>query len=494
MPKILSLDQGTTSSRAILFDETGTILAMRQREFTQHYPKEGWVEHDAMEIWSSQYGVLSEVIAASGVEVSDIAAIGITNQRETTVIWDKETGRPLAPAIVWQCRRTADAVEDLKKAGLSELIRARTGLLPDAYFSATKIAWILDNVPGVREMAEDGRALFGTVDTWLLWKLTGQHKTDRTNASRTMLYNIHTLEWDSELLELFHIPRAMLPSVEPSGTIFGYANLSGREIPVAGMAGDQQAALFGQTCFTAGEAKNTYGTGCFLLMHTGNRPVESRNGLITTIAAGLEGEDVPYALEGSVFCGGSVIQWLRDELRLFSDSRDAEYLATKVENTGGVYLVPAFTGLGAPWWDMYARGTLVGITRGTKREHIIRAAEEAIAYQCADLVSAMEQDGGTMHSLRVDGGACRDNFLMQFQSDICGMTITRPVNRESTALGAAYLAGLTVGVWENKEQLLRNAQCDRNFVPDMEDEKRKRLLAGWHKAVRRSLEWAREDL
>lgn len=494
MLKILSLDQGTTSSRAILFDETGTILAMRQREFTQHYPKEGWVEHDAMEIWSSQYGVLSEVIAASGVEVSDIAAIGITNQRETTVIWDKETGRPLAPAIVWQCRRTADAVEDLKKAGLSELIRARTGLLPDAYFSATKIAWILDNVPGVREMAEDGRALFGTVDTWLLWKLTGQHKTDRTNASRTMLYNIHTLEWDSELLELFRIPRAMLPSVEPSGTIFGYANLSGREIPVAGMAGDQQAALFGQTCFTAGEAKNTYGTGCFLLMHTGNRPVESRNGLITTIAAGLEGEDVPYALEGSVFCGGSVIQWLRDELRLFSDSRDAEYLATKVENTGGVYLVPAFTGLGAPWWDMYARGTLVGITRGTKREHIIRAAEEAIAYQCADLVSAMEQDGGTMHSLRVDGGACRDNFLMQFQSDICRMTITRPVNRESTALGAAYLAGLTVGVWENKEQLLRNVQCDRNFIPDMEDEKRERLLAGWHKAVKRSLEWAREDL
>ncbi len=494
MPKILSLDQGTTSSRAILFDETGTILAMRQREFTQHYPKEGWVEHDAMEIWSSQYGVLSEVIAASGVEVSDIAAIGITNQRETTVIWDKETGRPLAPAIVWQCRRTADAVEDLKKAGLSELIRARTGLLPDAYFSATKIAWILDNVPGVREMAEAGRALFGTVDTWLLWKLTGQHKTDRTNASRTMLYNIHTLEWDSELLELFRIPRAMLPSVEPSGTVFGYANLSGREIPVAGMAGDQQAALFGQTCFTAGEAKNTYGTGCFLLMHTGNRPVESRNGLITTIAAGLEGEDVPYALEGSVFCGGSVIQWLRDELRLFSDSRDAEYLATKVENTGGVYLVPAFTGLGAPWWDMYARGTLVGITRGTKREHIIRAAEEAIAYQCADLVSAMEQDGGTMHSLRVDGGACRDNFLMQFQSDICGMTITRPVNRESTALGAAYLAGLTVGVWENKEQLLRNVQCDRNFVPDMDTEKRERLLADWHKAVRRSLEWAREDL
>lgn len=494
MPKILSLDQGTTSSRAILFDETGTILAMRQREFTQHYPKEGWVEHDAMEIWSSQYGVLSEVIAASGVDVADIAAIGITNQRETTIIWDKDTGRPLAPAIVWQCRRTADTVETLKKAGLSEMIRTKTGLLPDAYFSATKIAWILDNVPGVRKMAEEGRALFGTVDTWLLWKLTGQHKTDRTNASRTMLYNIHTLKWDEELLKLFRIPSVMLPSVEPSGTIFGYANISGREIPVAGMAGDQQAALFGQTCFTAGEAKNTYGTGCFLLMHTGSRPVESKNGLITTIAAGLEGEEVPYALEGSVFCGGSVIQWLRDELRLFSDSRDAEYLATKVENTGGVYLVPAFTGLGAPWWDMYARGTLVGITRGTKREHIIRAAEEAIAYQCADLVSAMEQDGGTMQSLRVDGGACRDNFLMQFQSDICEMTITRPVNRESTALGAAYLAGLTVGVWQNKEQLLYNVQCDKEFTPNMDTVKRDRLLAGWHKAVKRSLEWAKEDL
>ncbi|MBQ8641125.1 MAG: glycerol kinase GlpK [Clostridia bacterium] len=493
MLKILALDQGTTSSRAILFDETGEILAMRQREFTQHYPREGWVEHDAMEIWSSQYGVLSEVIAASGADISEIAAIGITNQRETTIVWDRETGRPLAPAIVWQCRRTADAVEALKKAGLSDMIRSRTGLLPDAYFSATKIAWILDNVPGVREMAEEGRALFGTVDTWLLWKLTGQHKTDRTNASRTMLYNIHTLEWDDELLEIFRIPRAMLPSVEPSGTVFGYANLSGREIPVAGMAGDQQAALFGQTCFRAGEAKNTYGTGCFLLMHTGSTPVESKNGLITTIAAGLAGEDVPYALEGSVFCGGSVIQWLRDELRLFSDSRDAEYLATKVENTGGVYLVPAFTGLGAPWWDMYARGTLVGITRGTRREHIIRAAEEAIAYQCADLVSAMEQDAGIIQSLRADGGACRDNFLMQFQADICDMEIIRPVNRESTALGAAYLAGLTVGVWKTKEELLANTRCDRKFTPLMESDTRTRLLAGWHKAVTRSLEWARED-
>ena len=489
----ITLDQGTTSSRAILFDEKGTILAMRQREFTQHYPRAGWVEHDAMEIWSSQYGVLSEVIAASGTDTDEIAAIGITNQRETTVVWDKETGRPLAPAIVWQCRRTADAVEALKIAGLAETIRQKTGLLPDAYFSATKLAWILDNVPGVREMAEDGRALFGTVDTWLLWKLTGQHKTDRTNASRTMLYNIHTLCWDDELLEIFHIPKAMMPQVEPSGTVFGYANLSGKEIPVAGMAGDQQAALFGQTCFQAGDAKNTYGTGCFLLMHTGNVPVESKNGLITTIAAGLAGEEVPYALEGSVFCGGSVIQWLRDELRLFSDSRDAEYLATKVDNTSGVYLVPAFTGLGAPWWDMYARGTLVGITRGTKREHIIRAAEEAIAYQCADLVSAMEQDGGVMHTLRVDGGACRDNFLMQFQSDICGMEIVRPVNRESTALGAAYLAGLTVGVWKNREELLSNVQCDRRFVPGMEEEKRTKLLSGWHKAVKRALEWAKED-
>ncbi|MBQ8402634.1 MAG: glycerol kinase GlpK, partial [Clostridia bacterium] len=422
------------------------------------------------------------------------AAIGITNQRETTIVWDKDTGRPLAPAIVWQCRRTADAVEALKAAGLSDRIREKTGLLPDAYFSATKLAWILDNVPGVREMAEAGQALFGTVDTWLLWKLTGEHRTDRTNASRTMLYNIHTLDWDPALLDLFRIPRAMLPAVEPSGTIFGYANLSGKEIPVAGIAGDQQAALFGQTCFTAGEAKNTYGTGCFLLMHTGSRPVESRNGLITTIAAGLAGEEVPYALEGSVFCGGSVIQWLRDELRLFSDSRDAEYLASKVNNTGGVYLVPAFTGLGAPWWDMYARGTLVGITRGTKREHIIRAAEEAIAYQCADLVHAMQQDAGVMHSLRADGGACRDDFLMQFQADICDMTITRPVNRESTALGAAYLAGLTTGVWKDRSELLQNAKCDREFIPDMASDKREKLLAGWHKAVKRSLEWAKEEL
>ncbi len=493
MSVILALDQGTTSSRAILFDETGEPVAMQQREFAQHYPKEGWVEHNAMDIWTTQFDVMNEVVAASGIAVSDIAAVGITNQRETTIVWDKETGRPLAPAIVWQCRRTAEAVENLKKAGLADMIRAKTGLLPDAYFSATKLAWILDNVPGVREMAEAGQALFGTVDTWLLWKLTGEHKTDRTNASRTMLYNIHTLTWDPELLDIFRIPASMLPTVEPSGTIFGYMTLEDRQIPVAGIAGDQQASLFGQTCFDEGQAKNTYGTGCFLLMHTGTTPRVSQNGLITTIAAGLAGEPVPYALEGSVFCGGSVIQWLRDEMRLFSDSRDAEYLASKVENSGGVYLVPAFTGMGAPWWDMYARGTLIGITRGTKREHVIRAAEEAIAYQCADLFQSMEQDGGPIQSLRVDGGACRDNFLMQFQADIADRIITRPRNRETTALGAAYLAGLTVGMWKNRDELRLNSSTDRHFHPDMDNAKRTALLSGWHKAVRRALNWARDE-
>ncbi len=493
MSYILALDQGTTSSRAILFDHAATPIAMKQREFTQHYPKEGWVEHNAMDIWTTQNDVMNEVIAAAGVSGREIAAVGITNQRETTIVWDRETGRPLAPAIVWQCRRTADRVEELKKAGLTELIRDKTGLVPDAYFSATKLAWILDNVPGVRAMAENGRALFGTVDTWLLWNLTGEHKTDRTNASRTMLYNIHTLSWDAELLEIFRIPAAMLPSVEPSGTLFGTMQLDGHSIPVAGMAGDQQAALFGQTCFDEGQAKNTYGTGCFLLMHTGTTPKRSQNQLLTTIAAGLHNEKVPYALEGSVFCGGSVIQWLRDEMRLIDESRDASYFAAKVKDTGGVYLVPAFTGMGAPWWDMYARGTIMGITRGTKREHIIRAAEESIAYQCADLFHCMEQDGGVIRSLRVDGGACRDDFLMQFQADIAGMPITRPKNRETTALGAAYLAGLTVGFWRDRNDLQQYSETERDFVPDMDARTRERLLGGWHKAVRRALDWAKDE-
>lgn len=485
---ILALDQGTTSSRAILFDEKQSIVCMNQREFPQIYPTEGWVEHDPMEIWSSQYGVMMEVIAKSGVEVENIAAIGITNQRETTILWDKATGRPVFNAIVWQCRRTASYIKQLIDNGYSGMIAEKTGLIPDAYFSASKIKWILDNVEGVRERAERGEILFGTVDTWLTWKLTGSHVTDRTNASRTMLYNINTLEWDKELLELFNIPAAILPEVKSSGEIFGYTNVSGCEIPVAGIAGDQQAALFGQGCFESGEAKNTYGTGCFLLINTGNHRITSKNGLISTIAANLAGEEVQYVLEGSVFAGGSVIQWLRDELRLFAESRDAEYHASKVPDTGGVYLVPAFTGLGAPYWDMYARGTITGITRGTKREHIIRAAEEAIAYQSADLVSAMESDTGVpIAELKVDGGASRDRFLMQFQADILNKTVRRPVIRETTALGAAYLAGLTVGLWKNRDELRSAWQCDVEFTPEMTAEQREKLTSGWHNAIRHTL-------
>lgn len=481
---ILSLDQGTTSSRAILFDEKRQIAAMSQREFTQIYPKEGWVEHDPMELWSSQYGVMMEVVAKSGVDVKAIAAIGVTNQRETTILWDRATGRPLYNAIVWQCRRTAEAVKKLEKAGLGPMIAEKTGLIPDAYFSATKIQWILDNVPGAREKAEAGDALFGTVDTWLTWKLTGAHVTDRTNASRTMLYNISTLTWDDDLLRLFRIPRSILPEVRSSGEIFGYANLSGHRIPVAGIAGDQQAALFGQGCFAAGEAKNTYGTGCFLLMNTGETRVASKNGLLTTIAAGFAGEPVQYALEGSVFSGGSVIQWLRDEMRFFPESRDAEYYASKVPDTGGVYFVPAFTGLGAPYWDMDARGTISGITRGTKREHLIRAAEEAIAYQSWDLVSAMENDvGRSIPALRVDGGASRDGFLMQFQADLLQKDVIRPVVRETTALGAASLAGVAVGLWSGREAVAAREQWEARFTPSMASDKRTALLDGWHRAV-----------
>ena len=489
---ILALDQGTTSSRAILFDREQNILGVSQKEFTQFYPHEGWVEHDPMEIWSSQYAVMMEVVAQSGVHPREIAAIGITNQRETTIVWDKETGRPVYNAIVWQCRRTADIVDSLVAQGLEEHIRKTTGLIPDAYFSATKIKWILDHVPGARDRAKAGKLLFGTVDSWLVWKLTGGsvHVTDYTNASRTMLYDIHSLRWDDTLLEALDIPREMLPQVRPSSEIYGYTEIQGVKVPIAGIAGDQQAALFGQTCFEPGDAKNTYGTGCFLLMNTGESPCESKNGLLTTIAIGLEGK-VQYALEGSVFVGGAVIQWLRDEMRFFTDSRDAEYYARKVPDNGGVYLVPAFTGLGAPWWDMYARGAIVGITRGTKREHIIRAAQESIAYQVADLLHAMESDTGiTLTQLKADGGASRDMFLMQFQADIMNRSVRRPAIRETTALGAAYLAGLATGVWKDMEEIKGLWACDTVYKPAMDEAQREKLLAGWHKAVSRSRNWA----
>jgi len=490
---ILALDQGTTSSRVILFDRDQNILGVSQKEFTQYYPHEGWVEHDAMEIWSSQYATMMEVVAQSGVAPEDIAGIGITNQRETTILWDKETGRPIANAIVWQCRRTAPIVDKLLADGLGDHIKQTTGLVPDAYFSATKIKWLLDHVDGAREKAQRGEILFGTVDSWLVWKLTGgaAHVTDVTNASRTMLFDIHKLDWDDTLLDALEIPRAMLPKVCSSSEIYGYTEIQGAKVPIAGIAGDQQAALFGQTCFQPGDAKNTYGTGCFLLMNTGEQPCESKNGLLTTIAIGLNGT-VQYALEGSVFVGGAVIQWLRDELRFFTDSSDAEYYAQKVPDNGGVYLVPAFTGLGAPYWDMYARGAIVGLTRGTKREHIIRAAQESIAYQVADLVAAMAADTGLpLNALKADGGASRDRFLMQFQADIIGREVRRPAIRETTALGAAYLAGLATGVWGSTDEIRHLWMCDNTFQPAMAPEDREQLLGGWHKAVGRSRDWAK---
>jgi glycerol kinase len=488
---ILALDQGTTSSRAILFGQEQNIVEMAQREFTQFYPRQGWVEHDPMEIYSSQYGVMMEVITKSGVDIREIAAIGIANQRETTILWDKNTGRPIYNAIVWQCRRTAEITDALKESGLSGYIREATGLVADAYFSGTKIKWILDHVEGARERAQRGEILFGTVDSWLVWKLTdgAKHVTDYTNASRTMIYNIRTLDWDEKLLQALDIPRAMLPEVRSSSEVYGYAMVQGAKIPISGIAGDQQAALFGQTCFACGEAKNTYGTGCFLLMNTGDTPVDSKNGLLTTIAIGLNGK-VQYALEGSVFVGGAVIQWLRDEMRFIAESRDAEYYAQKVDDTDGVYLVPAFTGLGAPYWDMYARGCIVGITRGTRREHIIRAAQESIAYQSYELVEAMEKDSGiTLGALNVDGGASRDQFLMQFQADILGKPVNRPKIRETTALGAAYLAGLAAGIWKDTAQIKKLWSCDNRFTPDMDGLKREKLLKGWRRAVGRSLNW-----
>ena len=492
---ILALDQGTTSSRAILFDREQNILAIRQHELTQHYPHEGWVEQDPMDIWSTQYAAMLEVLAASGVSPREIAGIGITNQRETTIIWERETGRPIYNAIVWQCRRTADIVDGLVAQGLSDHIRQTTGLIPDAYFSGTKIKWILDHVEGAREKAARGDILFGTVDSWLVWKLTGGkvHITDATNAARTMIFNIHTLDWDDTLLEALDIPRAMLPRVCSSSEVYGTVAIPGGDIPIAGIAGDQQAALFGQTCFSPGDAKNTYGTGCFLLMNTGTQACESKNGLLTTIGIRI-GDETQYALEGSVFVGGAVIQWLRDEMRFFAESRDAEYYAKKVPDTGGVYLVPAFTGLGAPHWDMYARGCLIGLTRGTSREHIIRAAQESIAYQVNDLLDAMARDTGVpLSSLSVDGGASRDSFLMQFQEDISHCTIRRPVIRETTALGACYLAGLATGVWRSREELTQLWRCDTFYEPAMEEDTRRRLLAGWAKAVGRSLDWAEHN-
>lgn len=488
---IVALDQGTTSSRAVIFDREQNIVGLAQREYTQYYPKEGWVEHDPMEIYASQYGVLIDALLMSGVSVEEVAAIGITNQRETTIVWEKATGRPIYNAIVWQCRRTASICKELKEKGYDQLIREHTGLLPDAYFSGTKIRWILDHVPSAQEKAEAGELLFGTVDSWLIWKLTGGlvHATDYTNASRTMLFNIHTLQWDEEILKILNLPKCMLPEPRPSSGIFGMAQINGYPVPIAGAAGDQQAALFGQTCFSKGEAKNTYGTGCFLLMNTGNKPVLSRSGMLTTLAASAGGE-VQYALEGSVFTAGSVVQWLRDEMRFITDASDSDYYAAKVKDSGGVYMVPAFNGLGAPHWDMFARGMLIGITRGTKRSHIIRACMEAIAYQSKDLLDAIQADVGAEFSeLRVDGGASANEFLMQFQADIIGKPVCRPVVRETTALGAAYLAGLAVQFWNSLEELKALGKIDKVYQPQMDEKTRAKLLRGWHRAVERAKNW-----
>ncbi len=494
---VMAFDQGTTSCRAILFDKEGKIVGVSQQEFTQIYPKAGWVEHDAMEIWGTQSGVARQVLEVNGIRPDEIAAIGITNQRETTVVWDKNTGRPIYNAIVWQCRRTADICEELKAKGYEELIREKTGLVIDAYFSGTKIKWILDNVEGAREKAERGDLLFGTMDTWLIWNLTrGKvHVTDYTNASRTMIYNINTLEWDDELLEILNIPKSMLPEVRPSSEIYGTTDertFGGANIPIAGDAGDQQAALFGQACFEEGMAKNTYGTGCFLLMNTGEKPVKSENGLLTTIAWGLDGK-VNYALEGSIFIAGAAIQWLRDELRLIYDSPQSEYYANLVPDTNGVYVVPAFTGLGAPHWDMYARGAILGLTRGVKREHIVRATLESIAYQTKDVIRAMEEDSKIkLNRLKVDGGASANNFLMQFQSDILGVPVDRPKIAETTAQGAAYLAGLAVGFWKDKEEIKNKWELDKTFDVNMDSEKREKLYSKWLKAVERSKDWERD--
>nr|WP_201774918.1 glycerol kinase GlpK [Clostridium aceticum] len=494
----MALDQGTTSSRAILFDHNGKIIGIAQKEFTQFYPKAGWVEHDPMEIWGTQSGVAREVLEKTGILPHEIAAIGITNQRETTIVWDKATGKPIHNAIVWQCRRTANLCDELKKKGMEEYIRNYTGLVVDAYFSGTKIKWILDHVEGAREKAEKGELLFGTVDTWLIWNLTrGKvHVTDYSNASRTMLYNIKELKWDEKILKELNIPASMLPEVKPSSMVYGYTDhqtFGGADIPIAGAAGDQQAALFGQACFQPGMTKNTYGTGCFMLMNTGEKHVPSNNGLLTTLAWGVDGK-VEYALEGSIFVAGAAVQWLRDELRLIRDAEDTEYLATKVKNSNGVYVVPAFTGMGAPYWDMYARGTIVGLTRGAKAEHIIRATLEAIAYQTRDVLEAMQEDSGIqLQTLKVDGGAVSNNFLMQFQSDLLGVKVERPEVTETTALGAAYLAGLAVGFWKDKEEIAYKWKVDNTFYPSMEEMEREKMYKGWKRAVNRALKWALEE-
>ncbi|MCM1102400.1 MAG: glycerol kinase GlpK [Clostridium sp.] len=493
---IMALDQGTTSSRCILFDEAGNIRSMAQKEFTQIYPQPGWVEHDPMEIWSSQLAVATEAMAKMGVDARQISGIGITNQRETTIVWDKKTGEPVHNAIVWQCRRTSDRIEELKKDGFDKVIRERTGLIPDAYFSGSKIAWILDHVPDARRRAEAGELIFGTVDTWLIWNLTksAAHVTDYTNASRTMLFDIHNLKWDEEILEYFNIPKIMLPEVKPSSHVYGHTELSvlGGEIPIAGAAGDQQAALFGQCCFEQGEVKNTYGTGCFLLMNTGDQAITSKSGLLTTIAATADGR-MQYALEGSVFVAGAGIQWLRDGMDMIRSAPQSREFAEQVEDTAGVYVVPAFAGLGAPYWNQYARGTVVGITRGCTKAHFIRATLESVAYQTADVIRAMEQDSGlSLKSLKVDGGASANDFLMQFQSDIIGARVERPGCIETTALGAAYLAGLAVGYWRNPEEIRANWKMERAFVPAMEESRRETLLRGWRKAVKCALDWAEE--
>ena len=493
----MALDAGTTSNRCILFNEKGQMCSVAQREFTQYFPQPGWVEHDADEIWASMLGVAVESMNKIGATASDIAAIGITNQRETAIVWDKNTGVPVYRAIVWQCRRTSEFCDTLKEQGLTDKFREKTGLVIDAYFSGTKIKWILDHVEGAREKAEAGELLFGTVETWLIWKLTkgAVHVTDYSNASRTMLFNINTLEWDEEILAEMNIPKSMLPKAMPSSCIYGTAAPSffGGSIPIAGAAGDQQAALFGQTCFNAGEAKNTYGTGCFLLMNTGEKPVFSKNGLVTTIAWGLDGK-VNYALEGSIFVAGASIQWLRDEMRLIDSASDSEYMAKKVSDTNGCYVVPAFTGLGAPHWDQYARGTIVGITRGVNKYHIIRATLESIAYQVNDVLTAMKADSGIeLSALKVDGGASANNFLMQTQADIIDAPVNRPICVETTAMGAAYLAGLAVGYWKNKEDIVKNWAIDAVFEPVIEEEDRKKRIKGWDRAVKYAYGWAKEE-
>ena len=491
---IISLDQGTTSSRAVVFDNHSNIVAVSQKEFKQIYPQPGWVEHDPMEIYASQYAVMIEAIAKCGIRPYHIAAIGITNQRETTIVWDKNTGKPIYNAIVWQCRRTADICEQVRKDGLEDYIKENTGLVLDPYFSATKIKWILDNVKGAREKAANGELLFGTVDTWLIWKLTqGKvYATDHTNASRTMLYNIKNLDWDQKLLDYFDIPRSMLPEVKESSSLYGTVNIFDYDVPITGVVGDQQAALFGQTCFDKGDVKNTYGTGCFLLMNTGNELCHSKCGLVSTLAASYN-NNIQYVLEGSVFVGGAVVQWLRDELRFIVDAADSEYFALKAKDNNGVYLVPAFTGLGAPYWDAYARGSLFGITRGTNRNHIIRAALESVAYQSYDVIDAMAKDTGIeLRSIKVDGGASKNNFLMQFQADITKANVQRSHIMETTALGAAYLAGLQVGIWKSLDEIKKDWALDKEYVPSMEEETRTTYLKKWHRAVKMCQGWEKE--